>query len=249
MLKRITAVVATLISALLAVGIVSAAVGPTSDDSTSTTSTSAPTAATLPTSNDAETVVYEVGDAGTVTIAPDGASLSIVATAAADGWAVEVEAASGPEVEADFRSGTRRIQFNAELEDGEVRVRVLERADDNAETDYSTSTSMTMPDDSSTTSTTLPDDSSTTSTTLPSAGDDSISTTYDAGVGGTVTIARSGSNLSIVSVDPAAGWSFEVEVASGLEVEADFRNGTRRIQFNAQLEDGEVRIRIRDDNS
>jgi hypothetical protein len=64
-----------------------------------------------------------------------------------------------------------------------------------------------------------------------------------------VTIASNGSSLTIVSVDPAAGWSFEVEIASGLEVEADFRNGTRRIQFNAQLEDGEVRIRVRSDNN
>ncbi|MDH5373456.1 MAG: hypothetical protein OEX97_10980 [Acidimicrobiia bacterium] len=73
--------------------------------------------------------------------------------------------------------------------------------------------------------------------------------TYTAGDGGTVTVASNGSSLTIVSVNAAAGWSYEVEVAAGLEVEADFRNGTRRIQFNAQLEDGEVRIRVRSDNN
>ncbi|MDF1595821.1 MAG: hypothetical protein P1T08_06970 [Acidimicrobiia bacterium] len=270
MLKRITAVVATLITALLAVGIVSAAVGPSSDDSTSTTATSAPTAATLPVPGDSETVIYEVGDAGTVTLASDGTALSIVAAEAAESWTAEVEAATGLEVEADFRNGTRRLQFKAEFEDGEVRVEVRERADDNAGDDDSTSTTVTMPDDSGTTPTSLPDDSSTTSTstpddssttstsmpdgssststTLPSAGGDAVTVTYDAGGGGTVTIARKGSNLSIVATNPAAGWSHEVEVASGLQVEADFRNGGRRIQFDAEIEDGEVRIRIRESN-
>ena len=64
-----------------------------------------------------------------------------------------------------------------------------------------------------------------------------------------MTIASNGSSLTITSVDPAPGWSFEIEVSSGVEVEADFRNGTRRIQFNAQLEDGEVRVRVRSDNN
>ena len=259
MLTRIAAVVATLVTALLAVGVVSAAVGPSSDDSTSTTATSAPTAATLPGPGDSETVIYEVGDAGTVTLASDGTALSIVAVEAAESWTAEVEAASGLEVEADFRNGTRRLQFKAEFEDGEVRVEVRERADDNAGDDDSTSTTVTVPDDSGTTPTSLPDDSSTTSTsmpdgssststTLPSAGGDAITVTHDAGDGGTVTIARNGSNLSIVAINPAAGWSHEVEVASGLQVEADFRNGGRRIQFDAEIEDGEVRIRIRESN-
>jgi hypothetical protein len=83
-----------------------------------------------------------------------------------------------------------------------------------------------------------------TSTTTPPAGDTTV--TYDAGEGGTVTITSNGSTLTIVSVNPAAGWAPEVEVASGREVEVDFRNGSRRIQFDAELEDGRVRIRVRE---
>ena len=70
--------------------------------------------------------------------------------------------------------------------------------------------------------------------------------TYQAGDGGTVTIASDGAILTIVSVDPADDWTTEIEVSAGREVEVDFRNGIRRIQFNAELEDGEVRIRVRD---
>ena len=261
MFKRTTAVLATVIAALMAVGIASAAIGPSSDDSTSPTSITTVPSSALPDPVGAETVVYEVGDAGFVTVTSEGSTLSIVVAEAAEGWTAEIEVASGPEVEADFRNGTRRIQFNAELEDGQVKVRVRERADDNVSTDSSMSTATTTPDDSSTTptttpddsstpSTTIPDDSSTTSTTVPTTGDASASSvTYTAGDGGTVTVASNGSSLTIVSVNAAAGWSYEVEVAAGLEVEADFRNGTRRIQFNAQLEDGEVRIRVRSDNN
>ncbi|MDH5616918.1 MAG: hypothetical protein OEY62_10310 [Acidimicrobiia bacterium] len=242
MSKRISVVLGTILVVLLALSIGAAIAKSGSDLSTSTTSTTSPTSTTLPARGNAETTVYEVGDAGTVTVASDGASLSIVAAEAAQGWVSEVEVAAGREVEADFRNGSRRIQFNAELEDGEVRNRVRDGADDNGGADGSTSAS-----------TTIPASSGFTSTTMPSAANDSgSSVTYKAGGGGTVTIASSGSSLTIVSVDPSVGWASEVEVASGREVEADFRNGSRRIQFNAELEDGEVRIRVRDgadDNS
>ena len=203
MSRRIAAILATVVAGLMAVGIATAAVGPASDDSASTTSITSSTAP--PAAAGVETGVAESADDNvgtdstthTSTTTPDDSSSTSTTTP-----------------------------------------------------DDSSSTSTTTPDDSSSTSTTTPDDSSSTSTTTPPAGDDSASSvTYNAGDGGTVTIASNGSSLTIVSVDPAAGWSFEVEIASGLEVEADFRNGTRRIQFNAQLEDGEVRIRVRSDNN
>jgi len=64
---------------------------------------------------------------GTVTYTVDGATLTLVDAAPASGWTVEVEQASGPEIEVDFRSGTRRVQANVELEDGQVRERVRVR--------------------------------------------------------------------------------------------------------------------------
>ena len=164
MSRRIAALLATVVAGLMAVGIANAAIGPATDDSTSTTSITSSTA---------------------------------------------------PSVTGGVETGV---------------------ADDSV--------------GNGSTSTTVPDDSGSPSTTVPPAADDGASSaTFNAGDGGTVTIASNGSSLTITSVDPAPGWSFEIEVSSGVEVEADFRNGTRRIQFNAQLEDGEVRVRVRSDNS
>ena len=126
MFKRMSAVIATVLAVLMTVGIGSAIVGPGADDSLSTSST---TSSTFPAAISAETTMYQVGVAGTVTISSNGSTLTIVSVDPAAGWSEEVEAGSGGEVEADLRDGTRRIQFNAELEDGQIKVRVRERAD------------------------------------------------------------------------------------------------------------------------
>jgi hypothetical protein len=69
--------------------------------------------------------------------------------------------------------------------------------------------------------------------------------TFGAGDAGSVTIRRTGGTLSIVSVDANAGWVSEVEQGTGAEVEVKFVNGTTRIDFKAELEDGGVRVRVR----
>ncbi|HEX4979648.1 MAG TPA: hypothetical protein VFV35_06250 [Acidimicrobiales bacterium] len=68
-------------------------------------------------------------DAGTVTYAVDGGSLTLVEATPAAGWVVEVEQGSGRELDLDFRSGTRRVQVEVEFEDGTVRERVRTRDD------------------------------------------------------------------------------------------------------------------------
>lgn len=239
MFKRSAIALATMLAVLMTVGVGLAATSV--PDSTSSTTTSTPSTTSIPDAGEAQTIIYDVGDAGTVTVSSVGSSLAIVAVDTNEGWTAEVEAPMGREVEADFRNGTTRIQFNAELEDGEIKVRVRKRATDS---DDAGTTSTTTPD---TTSTTIPDETSTT-TSIPS--DDSATATatftYDAGAGGTVKVTSNGSNLTVVTANAAAGWSTEIEVSSGPEVEVDFRNGDRRIQFNAELEDGEIRVRIRD---
>jgi hypothetical protein len=67
----------------------------------------------------------------------------------------------------------------------------------------------------------------------------------DAAGAGTVTFRRSGTQLTLVSAVPARGWRVEVEQAAGVEIEVDFRQGTRRVQVNLELEDGAVRERVR----
>jgi hypothetical protein len=72
------------------------------------------------------------------------------------------------------------------------------------------------------------------------------SASYGAGAAGSVTIARDGNTLFVTSVDTNSGWSFEIEQASGAEVEVKFLSGDHRIDLEAELEHGEVRVRVRD---
>ena len=74
---------------------------------------------------------------------------------------------------------------------------------------------------------------------------DGTTATFAAGDAGSVTIRRTGATLSIVSVNGNPGWSSEVEQGTGAEIEVKFVNGTMRIDFNAELEDGAVRVRVR----
>ncbi len=74
--------------------------------------------------------VYSVEDAGTVTVAFDGTALNLVDSAAAAGWTVSVDSVLATEIEVDFVSSDRHLRFNAEIEDGAVRVRVEDRTKD-----------------------------------------------------------------------------------------------------------------------
>ncbi len=114
--------------------------------------------------------------------------------------------------------------------------------------DLSEATQATTPDS-------LPDDG------FPSGGVDGARTesttfvdipvggtqTLAAGAAGFVTVTRDASGaLRVVAVAPAAGWVFEIEPGDEFgEAEVDFRNGVSRVQFNAELEDGAVRVRVR----
>lgn len=68
-------------------------------------------------------------------------------------------------------------------------------------------------------------------------------------VGGTVTYAVDGTTLTVVDATPAVGWSVEVEQSTGRELEVDFRSAAPRLQVNIEMEDGQVRerVRVRDD--
>ena len=92
----------------------------------STTSTPAP-AASAPAPGSTRTV--SAGDAGSITVAVEAGGLRLTGTAPHAGWRVEVERESGREIEVQFTTGTRRIDVNVELEDGQVRERVRVRGD------------------------------------------------------------------------------------------------------------------------
>jgi hypothetical protein len=93
------------------------------------------------------------------------------------------------------------------------------------------------------TSTTVDDSTSTTTGSGVTPPDEVRS--LDAAGAGTVVYAVEGGNLRLITATPASGWAVEVEQGAGREVELDFRSGTKRVQVNLEIEDGEVRERVR----
>jgi frataxin-like iron-binding protein CyaY len=201
---------------------------------------------------ESQTLTLPVDDAGVIVLSRANGQLQIVSATPNAGYAAEVEVAVGREVEADFRGNGLRVKFNAELEEGVVRVRIRTEADGNNGSTSSTGVT------SSTGSTSVTGSTSPTSTSLTAAavngsgnlilaeGQVSQVVVADAG---SVLLRRSGGSLTIVSTESNPGWVVEVEVATGREVEGDFRNGGRRVKFNFELEDGVVRVRIESEGS
>jgi hypothetical protein len=179
-----------------------------------------------------------VEDAGTIRLANSGNSLTILSAQAAAGFVVEVEVPEGREVEADFRGEGRRLQFNAELEDGVVRVRI--RTEGNAGNDLSTDTTATTTNGTSTTSTTIDDN-----------GDDAITgnvpsgpVTYQVAAAGSVTVLFVNGQMQLGLVAPSAGWLIDETRSRTDEVEVRFTNGDLEARLKVRIENGQVRVEI-----
>ena len=194
-----------------------------------------------------------VADAGEVVLADDGGVLEVVDVSTQPGWTAEIEVAAGVEVEIDFRSGSRRVQFNAELEAGEVRVRIRERLDGGgtaqSETTIagsSTSTPGTIDDSPST----VVDDDHT-STTIDDDRDDapsgSGSQSYDVAGIARVDVAWSNGVMTLAGVSASDGWQVEVKKARADRIEIEFESGDREARFEARFDDGQVRVETRTD--
>jgi hypothetical protein len=67
---------------------------------------------------------------------------------------------------------------------------------------------------------------------------------YQAGPAGTVTIAQEDGRLRLVSVDPAPGWSHRVAGQEPRRIEVTFRQGDGEVEFEAELEDGGVKVDV-----
>ena len=194
---------------------------------------------------DSQTLTLPVDNAGVIVLSRAKGQLQIVSATPNTGYAAEVEVAVGREVEADFRGNGLRVQFNAELEDGVVRVRIRTEADDN--NGATSSTGVTSPTSTSPTAPTSTAPAVNGSGNLVLA-EGQVSQVVVANAG-SVLLRRSGGSLTIVSTESNPGWVVEVEVATGREVEGDFRNGNRRVKFNFELEEGVVRVRIESEGS
>ena len=96
------------------------------------------------------------------------------------------------------------------------------------------------------TSTTVDDSTSTTAGGGGGAGSpaDEIRTLDAAGAGIVIYAVEDGS-FRLISATPSAGWRVDVEQSAGPEIDLDFRSGTRRVQVDIEIEDGQVRERVR----
>lgn len=193
------------------------------------------TSAALPA--EGQPVTIDVADAGTVAYTFRNGVLAVTEVVPNPGWDAEIEVAEGVEIEVSFSNGLDRVDFNAELEDGRVRVRVRVRPGDGG-------VSTTLPGDR--TSTTLPEASSTTLPDDPRLGDGSdIGTfTVDAGAAGTVTYSFDGQTLTVDATSANDGWSVEVEAAAGGEIEVEFQSADTRVDFEAEIDDGGVTVEV-----
>jgi hypothetical protein len=93
-------------------------------------------------------------------------------------------------------------------------------------------------------------DTSVTSPTVPATTDAAVPSgsvsTHDAADAGTVTVEVDGLRVVVVAADPADGWSAEIETDEPHEAEVNFRRGGERVDFRAEIEDGRLKVRIRD---
>jgi frataxin-like iron-binding protein CyaY len=197
----------------------------TGSTSPTSTSSTAPTSTTATVNGSGNLVLAEgqvsqvpVADAGSVLLRRSGGSLTIVSTESNPGWVVEVEVATGREVEGDFRSGSRRVKFNFELEDGVVRMRI--------DSDGSASGG-----------------SSTTRTT----GGSSLPTgtvTYNLDGAGTVTVIFSNGGMTIGSINPAVGWTIEDSEQKFDEIEVELTNGDAEAELKVKVNNGVLEVEI-----
>ena len=69
--------------------------------------------------------------------------------------------------------------------------------------------------------------------------------TYEAGPAGSVNVRLDATTLTIVGVSPSAGWTVVKSETETGEVQVRFVNGAATVRFDAEIEDGAVRIRVR----
>lgn len=96
--------------------------------------TAAPTTTAVPpspaTTAAPDVRVVSAGDAGSITVVIVGHSLELRSVDPADGWTADVENLEADEVEVRFTNQGREVELEVKLEDGELRVKLEDKADD-----------------------------------------------------------------------------------------------------------------------
>jgi len=139
----------------------------TTTPETTTPETTAPET-TAPGAPGATQTTYTVLDAGTVTISYSAAGASVVSVSANAGWVATIEHDEPGEADVKFEMGEDRVDFDAEIDDGALRIRIRDRRledlhdDDDSDDDSDDGSDNDSDDDDSD-----DDSSTTTSSTVP----------------------------------------------------------------------------------
>jgi len=228
--KRLLSI-ATAVVGFFVIGAAALAAGLQQSPQTTSTSTPGTTTTTIVEQTSTTTTVatpqpgsettFEAGEAGTVTVARADGQLSVTAvTTGSAEWQAEVEGAIGREIEVKFISDLRRVDFNAELEDGEIRVRVRSRS--------------------------LEGDATTTATTLgTTAAAESGPLVVDAGPAGFVEVAVTDGQIDLIEIRTTDdGWSFKSKAEDGDKIEVEFNGAIHEVEVKIELEDGRLRTEV-----
>jgi len=209
-------------------------IGDNSSSTSSSSTTSTSTTSTIPAGNDSlgESTTHQVAEVGTVSIAEGGGVLHVTDTTSIDGWSIHVERADAIEVEVSFRGPDGRVDFKAELEHGEIRVRVRDRRLDS-------SGGSSGSDDSVGSSNSGGSDDSQSASTL-----DEVRTIESSG--GTVTARATGNDIILVTATPNEGWSMDIKKAGPDRVEVRFEKGSTENRIRLEVHGGMVTVDLED---
>ncbi len=209
--------------------------------------------------------IFPVDEAGTVEITVGDAGLELVSATPNDGFEVSSIQTEADSIDVKFRSGSLEVEFEAELENGMLNVKVTrETAEDASSDDHTLTGDHSSTEDSTGDHSSTEDSTGDHSSTEDSTGDHSstenptdttpavdMTKTYTVGDAGSVQIKVSGGNLELLDATPNAGWEITETRTEADQIKIEFRNGSEKVEFEAELDHGQLQTKteIKSNNS
>ncbi|NIA25584.1 MAG: hypothetical protein GWP04_08430, partial [Gammaproteobacteria bacterium] len=186
---------------------------------------------------------FPVDEAGVVEIAVSDAGLELISATPNDGFEVSSISTEVDSVEVKFQSGSLEVEFEAELEDGMLYVKVSRDAVEDSSSDDHDS----LESDDSTTHDSSSDDSSTEESedTTPAVD---MTKTFTVVTAGSVQISVSGGSLELLDTSLNAGWEIIEMRTETDQIEITFSNGSVEVEFEAEIDNGQLDISIEVNN-
>jgi hypothetical protein len=169
---------------------------------------------------------------GTVDVEEADGTVSLTSSTFINDFAVVEDESTPNEVELYVSSGTDTKKIEVELEDEGLVATIEDVPATSPSTTEGTTPSSTVPDGDD-------DGEVETETTIPIPD---TAQTFDLPEdAGTVTVEVVDGKV-MLTWEAAAGWEFVEYEQEGNEAEVEFRNGTLKVEFEAEIEDGQLEI-------